>query len=183
MTRYGGDHTQGPACATAVGSDCPRCRGHRCARRRTTPRFAGVLFGATGRVRKRSAVGVGAVCATRVGGDVWATLLAAVEQSLAGRSNIVLLTRVGGGVFGNADAWIDDAIVRARPGRGCTGWAAVPVASDTERRWNGQRWPPTRYPRLVGAPGRPAGESGPTPAKPAKDRRHDAGATTWTDDS
>jgi len=25
----------------------------------------------------------------------------------------VLLTRLGGGVFGNADAWIDDAIVRA----------------------------------------------------------------------
>jgi hypothetical protein len=42
-----------------------------------------------------------------------ATLLAAVEQSLAGASNIVLLTRVGGGVFGNADEWIDDAITRA----------------------------------------------------------------------
>lgn len=37
-----------------------------------------------------------------------ATLLAAVE-----RDRTVLLTRVGGGVFGNADAWIDDAIVRA----------------------------------------------------------------------
>jgi hypothetical protein len=42
-----------------------------------------------------------------------ATLLAAVEHSLAGASNIVLLTRVGGGVFGNADEWIDDAITRA----------------------------------------------------------------------
>jgi hypothetical protein len=42
-----------------------------------------------------------------------ATLLAAVEQSSAGGSNIVLLTRVGGGAFGNADEWIDDAIVRA----------------------------------------------------------------------
>jgi hypothetical protein len=42
-----------------------------------------------------------------------ATLLAAVEQSSAGGSNIVLLTRVGGGAFGNADAWIDDAMVRA----------------------------------------------------------------------
>jgi hypothetical protein len=42
-----------------------------------------------------------------------ATLMAAVEQSSAGGSNIVLLTRVGGGAFGNADAWIDDAIVRA----------------------------------------------------------------------
>ena len=42
-----------------------------------------------------------------------ATLLAAVEQSSADGSNIVLLTRVGGGAFGNADAWIDDAIVRA----------------------------------------------------------------------
>ena len=42
-----------------------------------------------------------------------ATLLAAVEQTLSGGSNIALLTRVGGGAFGNADAWIDDAIVRA----------------------------------------------------------------------
>ena len=42
-----------------------------------------------------------------------ATLLAAVEQSVAAESNIVLLTRVGGGAFGNADAWIDAAIVRA----------------------------------------------------------------------
>jgi hypothetical protein len=42
-----------------------------------------------------------------------ATLLAAVEQSRAGGSHVVLLTRVGGGVFGNADEWIDDAIVRA----------------------------------------------------------------------
>ncbi len=38
-----------------------------------------------------------------------ATLLAAVDRP----SNVVLLTRVGGGVFGNDDAWIDDAIVRA----------------------------------------------------------------------
>jgi hypothetical protein len=38
-----------------------------------------------------------------------ATLLAAVDR----QSNIVLLTRVGGGAFGNADEWIDDAIVRA----------------------------------------------------------------------
>jgi hypothetical protein len=38
-----------------------------------------------------------------------ATLLAAVDRV----PNIVLLTRVGGGVFGNADEWIDDAIMRA----------------------------------------------------------------------
>ncbi|KQY08377.1 hypothetical protein ASD37_08165 [Mycobacterium sp. Root135] len=38
-----------------------------------------------------------------------ATVLAAVGAE----SNVVLLTRLGGGVFGNADAWIDDAIVRA----------------------------------------------------------------------
>ena len=42
-----------------------------------------------------------------------ATLLAAVEQSNSGGSNTVLLTRVGGRAFGNADAWIDDAITRA----------------------------------------------------------------------
>jgi hypothetical protein len=42
-----------------------------------------------------------------------ATMLAAVEQAAAGGSRTVLLTRLGGGVFGNADAWIDDAIVRS----------------------------------------------------------------------
>jgi hypothetical protein len=42
-----------------------------------------------------------------------ATLLAAVEQAAAGGSTTVLLTRLGGGAFGNADTWIDDAIVRA----------------------------------------------------------------------
>lgn len=42
-----------------------------------------------------------------------ATLLAAVEQAHAGASNTVLLTRVGGGAFGNGATWIDDAIERA----------------------------------------------------------------------
>ncbi|OBF98933.1 hypothetical protein [Mycolicibacter sinensis] len=42
-----------------------------------------------------------------------ATLLAAAEQAGAGGSNIVLLTRLGGGAFGNTPEWIDDAISRA----------------------------------------------------------------------
>lgn len=42
-----------------------------------------------------------------------ATLLAAVEQAVCGGSSTVLLTRVGGSSFGNADAWIDDAMRRA----------------------------------------------------------------------
>jgi AcrR family transcriptional regulator len=42
-----------------------------------------------------------------------ATVLAAIEQSAAGTSNTVLLTRLGGGAFVNADAWIDDAITRS----------------------------------------------------------------------
>ena len=42
-----------------------------------------------------------------------ATLLAGVEQAAGGGSNIVLLTRVGGGVFNNDLAWIDAAIDRA----------------------------------------------------------------------
>ncbi len=42
-----------------------------------------------------------------------ATLLAAVEQAAGGGSNIVLLTRVGGGVFRNDLAWIDAAVQRA----------------------------------------------------------------------
>ncbi|MGI9125749.1 MAG: hypothetical protein ACR2JM_13510 [Mycobacterium sp.] len=40
-------------------------------------------------------------------------LLAAVEQADAGGSNKVLLTTIGGGVFGNDPVWIHDAIARA----------------------------------------------------------------------
>ena len=42
-----------------------------------------------------------------------ATLLAAVEQASGGGSNKVLLTRLGGGAFGNDSDWIDSAIERA----------------------------------------------------------------------
>ena len=42
-----------------------------------------------------------------------ATLRAACESAANGGSARVLLTRVGGGVFGNDDCWIDDAIERA----------------------------------------------------------------------
>lgn len=42
-----------------------------------------------------------------------ATLLAAAEQAIRGGSNKVLLTRLGGGAFGNADDWINSAIERA----------------------------------------------------------------------
>lgn len=42
-----------------------------------------------------------------------ATLRAAVVNAQRGASNIVLLTRLGGGAFGNDDAWIDRALQRA----------------------------------------------------------------------
>jgi hypothetical protein len=42
-----------------------------------------------------------------------ATLLCAAECATSGGSNVVLLTRVGGGAFGNNGAWIDDALLRA----------------------------------------------------------------------
>lgn len=42
-----------------------------------------------------------------------ATIWAAVLNAQQGGSNLVLLTRVGGGVFGNHDAWIDVAMRRA----------------------------------------------------------------------
>lgn len=42
-----------------------------------------------------------------------ATLLAGILNAARGASNRVLLTRLGGGAFGNDDAWIDDAILRA----------------------------------------------------------------------
>jgi hypothetical protein len=42
-----------------------------------------------------------------------ATLWAALANARAGVSDIVLLTRLGGGAFGNADAWIDAAMTRA----------------------------------------------------------------------
>ncbi|MFC7699482.1 hypothetical protein ACFQX9_22630 [Bradyrhizobium sp. GCM10028915] len=42
-----------------------------------------------------------------------ATLLAAVMNKQLRMSNVVLLTRLGGGAFGNEDEWIDSAIRRA----------------------------------------------------------------------
>jgi hypothetical protein len=42
-----------------------------------------------------------------------ATLSAAVERRCLGAPKRVLLTRLGGGAFGNDDRWIDDAIARA----------------------------------------------------------------------
>jgi len=42
-----------------------------------------------------------------------ATLLVACEAKASGGSGTVLLTRAGGGAFGNDDRWIDDAIERA----------------------------------------------------------------------
>lgn len=42
-----------------------------------------------------------------------ATLLAAALNKQRGMSNVVLLTRLGGGAFGNEDDWIDAAIRRA----------------------------------------------------------------------
>jgi hypothetical protein len=41
------------------------------------------------------------------------TLLAGVLNAARGASNRVLLTRLGGGAFGNADGWIDRAMLRA----------------------------------------------------------------------
>lgn len=42
-----------------------------------------------------------------------ATLLAALLNAARGVSNRVLLTRLGGGAFGNDDSWIDEALLRA----------------------------------------------------------------------
>ena len=42
-----------------------------------------------------------------------ATLCAAVDNAQRGGSNVVLLTRLGGGAFGNDDEWIDAAMRRA----------------------------------------------------------------------
>lgn len=42
-----------------------------------------------------------------------ATLLAAAENAQTGGSNIVLLTQLGGGAFGNDECWINAALVRA----------------------------------------------------------------------
>jgi hypothetical protein len=42
-----------------------------------------------------------------------ATLWAAVLNAQRGASNVVLLTRLGGGTFGNDEAWIDGAMERA----------------------------------------------------------------------
>jgi hypothetical protein len=45
-----------------------------------------------------------------------ATLAAAAINAAQGRSNVVLLTRLGGGAFGNDAVWIDAALRRALDG-------------------------------------------------------------------
>ena len=50
-----------------------------------------------------------------------ATLRIAAATAAAGGSATVLLTRLGGGAFGNADGWIDDAIGRALQGAALDG--------------------------------------------------------------
>jgi hypothetical protein len=63
---------------------------------------------------------------SQVKGDVWAplarlvleaayeaTLLAGLLSASRGGSNRILLTRLGGGAFGNRSEWIDDAMLRA----------------------------------------------------------------------
>jgi hypothetical protein len=42
-----------------------------------------------------------------------ATLLCGLENAARGKSNIILLTRLGGGAFGNSDEWINEAMVRS----------------------------------------------------------------------
>lgn len=42
-----------------------------------------------------------------------ATMWAAVLNAQRGASNVVLLTRLGGGAFGNDEEWIHDAMLRA----------------------------------------------------------------------
>lgn len=66
------------------------------------------------------------VAYTRIPGQRWepfarlvleaayeATLLAAALHPARGGTNVVALTRLGGGAFGNESAWIDDAVERA----------------------------------------------------------------------
>ncbi len=42
-----------------------------------------------------------------------ATMLAAIDKARSGASNVVLLTQLGGGAFGNREEWIHDAAKRA----------------------------------------------------------------------
>ena len=72
-----------------------------------------------------------------------ATLRIAAATARAGGSPTVLLTRLGGGAFGNADRWIDDAIQRALQGAEFDGLdvrlvsfgADHPAFVDAARRW------------------------------------------------
>jgi hypothetical protein len=125
VTRYSSDHTQGPACAVAAGAARDQLRGELAIGLHRHVQVTDVLDGPRRHVSQAFCSAL-PVAYSSVRPSVWeafarlileatyeATLLAAVEQSAAGGSNIVLLTRVGGGVFGNDDKWIDDAITRA----------------------------------------------------------------------
>ncbi|HRZ52796.1 MAG TPA: hypothetical protein P5284_06440, partial [Candidatus Contendobacter sp.] len=59
-----------------------------------------------------------------------ATLLAGILNARRGVSNRVLLTRLGGGAFGNDPTWINDAINRALARVGDCGLQILAVQRD-----------------------------------------------------
>ena len=59
-----------------------------------------------------------------------ATLLAGILNARRGVSNRVLLTRLGGGAFGNDPTWINDAINRALVRVGGCGLEILAVQRD-----------------------------------------------------
>lgn len=88
VTRYQHDGTQGPACAMAAGA-------------------ATIYRNYLPRAQWQSFASLVLESAYE------ATLWAAVDNAQRGGTNIVLLTRLGGGAFGNDDNWIDRAMRRA----------------------------------------------------------------------
>ena len=76
-------------------------------------RLAGLLLGPSGGVQPRARDPWQPFAELVLEAAYEATLWAAVLNARRGASNIVLLTRLGGGAFGNDDAWIDAAMRRA----------------------------------------------------------------------
>ncbi|MBP8822311.1 MAG: hypothetical protein KBH07_01550, partial [Flavobacteriales bacterium] len=76
-------------------------------------RIPSVLLGITARILPCGWRSLGAFCTLDPGGDLEATLFAALINLERRGSNIVYLTLLGGGAFGNPQVWIMDALRQA----------------------------------------------------------------------
>jgi hypothetical protein len=78
-----------------------------------SPSLASLFLASAGSLRPRAIGALEAIASLVLEAAYEATMLAAVLNNQRGGSNVVLLTLLGGGAFGNEAEWINAAIRRA----------------------------------------------------------------------